>query len=267
MNIVHPLITTLLGNTAMSAGVVREAMRTKPMKNSPISLGKSAVDELGKAYNTRTKAISPKGVAHQPEIQPVIPPTIDEIKDRLRTGDQADLQAVAQSMNPSIYAGNMSRYAPANGMPIDYMNDPRIGSKIFTNPNLDEAYLAHELGHSASAQTKVGDKVRRIRDAMAANPKLAMALSGAAGLTPLAAAAMTPGDDDLDEAILGSLALSSPILIDEALATKNGLAIMKEAGRPATTAQRARLAGGYLSYLAAPITAAVAANTLGNQLD
>ena len=267
MNTVHPLILSLLGNTAMSAGVVREAMRTKPMKNSPISLGKGSVEELSTAYNTRTKAISPKGTSHQPEIQPVIPPTIDEIKDLLKSGDQADFQAVARSMNPSIYAGNMSRYAPANGMPTDYMNDPRIGSKIFTNPNLDEAYLAHELGHSASAQSKVGDKVRRIRDAMAANPKLAKSLAIAGGLTPIAAAAMTPGDDDLDEAILGSLALSSPVLIDEALASKNGLAIMKEAGRPATTAQKARLAGGYLSYLAAPITTAVVANTLGNQLD
>jgi hypothetical protein len=251
----------------MSAGVVREAMRTKPMKNSPMSLGKSSIEDLNKAYNKRTKAISSDGTSHQPEIQPVIPPTIDEMKALLQSGNPEDAQIVARSMNPAIYAGNMSRYAPTKGAPTDYMNDPRIGSKIFTNPNLDEAYLAHELGHSASAQTKVGDKVRRIRDAMSANPKLAMALAGAAGLTPIAAAAMTPGDDDLDEAILGSLALSSPILIDEALASKNGLAIMKEAGRPATTAQKARLAGGYLSYLAAPITTAVVANTLGNQLD
>jgi hypothetical protein len=78
---------------------------------------------------------------------------------------------------------------------------------------------------------------------------------------------MTPGDDDLDEAMLGTIALASPVLLDEALASKNALALMEDAGRPARLGQQGRLAGGYLSYLAAPITAAVLGNSLGNIID
>ncbi len=265
MNTVHPLISSFLANTAISAANTRELMRTKPHKRSPYAIGKGSIQELNNAYLARTKNMSADGTAHQPGIQPVIPPTIDELKTLLKDGSPQAAQQLMSGVNLNHYAGNQSLYASPGTK--GFMTSPRLGSRILTNPNADEVYLAHELGHSASAQTKVGDKVRRIRDVMASNPKLAMALSGAAGLTPFAAAAMTPGDDDLDEAIVGSLALSSPILIDEALASKNALAIMKDAGRPATAGQKARLAGGYLSYLAAPIATAVMANTLGNQLD
>ena len=42
---------------------------------------------------------------------------------------------------------------------------------------------------------------------------------------------------------------------------------MEQAGRKATLKQRGRLAGGYLTYMAAPISTAILANTLGNQFD
>ena len=78
---------------------------------------------------------------------------------------------------------------------------------------------------------------------------------------------MTPGDDDLNEAILGNFALASPILAEEALASKNALAMMDMAGTRASLGQRGKLAGGLMTYLAAPISTAILANTLGNQFD
>ena len=46
---------------------------------------------------------------------------------------------------------------------------------IDINPNADEIYLAHELGHVASKHTDVGSMVRKLRD----NPKLKDALGAA----------------------------------------------------------------------------------------
>ena len=58
-----------------------------------------------------------------------------------------------------------------------------------------------------------------------------------------------------------------PTLIDEGLATKNGLAIMNLAGRRASLGQRGKLAAGYLSYLAPAIVAGAGGNFLGNLVD
>ena len=81
------------------------------------------------------------------------------------------------------------------------------------------------------------------------------------------AAAVEDGNDDLDSSIaLGALA-AAPTLIDEGLATKHGLAIMDKAGVRASLGQRGKLAGGLLSYLAAPVIAATAGNAVGNMLD
>ena len=131
------------------------------------------------------------------------------------------------------------------------------------NPKADKAFLAHELGHVASDRTKTGNIVRTLRD----NPNLGRALRQASYLAPGAMAALTPGDDDLAASIGLGLAASAPALLDEGFATKHGLDIMKRAGMPATPGQRGRLAGAYLSYLAAPIATAVAANYAGNLMD
>ena len=146
---------------------------------------------------------------------------------------------------------------------VNSLTSQRGPDIVRINPHTHEEALAHELGHVYSGNTKFGDALQRIR----LNPKLSQAIALAGGLTAFTTAGLTPGDDDLNAAIAGQLALSAPTLIDEALASKNALAIMEQSGQRATLGQRGRLAGAYLSYLAAPAGAAVIANTLGNQFD
>ena len=62
-------------------------------------------------------------------------------------------------------------------------------------------------------------------------------------------------------------AAASPTLVDEALASKNALAIMNDAGLRANLGQRGRLAGGYLSYLAPVLLAGSVGNAVGNYAD
>ena len=62
-------------------------------------------------------------------------------------------------------------------------------------------------------------------------------------------------------------AAASPTLIDEALASKNALAIMNDAGLRANIGQRGRLAGGFLSYLAPVLISGSLGNALGNVSD
>jgi len=134
---------------------------------------------------------------------------------------------------------------------------------ISINPNADEIYLAHELGHVASKHTDVGSVVRNLRD----NPKLGQALLLATGGVPLVASALEAGDDDLDTSIALAAAAQIPTFVDEGLATKNGFAIMKNAGKPVTRGQYGRMAGGYLSYLLPAIAAGGLGNAAGNLLD
>lgn len=256
----HPLITSTLSQLPIQALNTRELYRSRPFDKS----ASRTADQLGDAYVARVQEIAPDA-----QVLPLRPvenaaPSLEELTELVRNNPEQLMEAIP---NPALMAGNESLYQLDDAGNINPMTAPRAGANVYYNPNVDEVYLAHELGHSASTHTKLGDQVRRIRDALSANPKLAMALAAAGGIAPLGAAALTPGDDDLDEAILGSLALSSPVLIDEALASKNALAIMEQAGNRASLGQRGKLAGGYLSYLAAPIGTAVLANTVGNQFD
>lgn len=142
--------------------------------------------------------------------------------------------------------------------------DPTTGHhEININPNLEDAAFMHELGHVAARQGRVGSFVRSVRD----NPKLMKALSQAAFIAPMGLAALIPGDDDLAASIAASAFLSSPKLIDEALATKDGLSMMKSMGRPASGGQRARLAGDYMSYLISPVLSGLSGNFAGNLMD
>ena len=86
-------------------------------------------------------------------------------------------------------------------------------------------------------------------------------------LAPATAAGLIDGDDDLAASLGISFALNSPELIDEALASKNALKILKDAGMPASGAQKRRLAGSYLGYLAKPIAMALGGNVVGNLID
>ena len=135
--------------------------------------------------------------------------------------------------------------------------------RVHINPNADEAFLYHELGHVASKQNNFGGWVRGLRD----NPQTAKALQQAMMIAPLGLSALVPGDDDTALAIAASLAVTSPELLDEAFASMNGLRMMKNAGTPASFGQRSKLAGAYLSYLAAPIAAGLAGNIGGNLAD
>ena len=77
----------------------------------------------------------------------------------------------------------------------------------------------------------------------------------------------TPGDEEYATAAIGNLALASPTLINEALATKNGLAIMNRAGLRATMGQRGLLAGALMSYAAVPLLMGATGTAIGNQFD
>ena len=140
---------------------------------------------------------------------------------------------------------------------------PGQGPNININPNADRAYFAHEMGHIASQQTDIGHLAASLR----ANPKLATALTGALMTAPGIAAAVQAGDDDLDESIALAALASAPKLADEALATVHGQQIMNKAGLRTSLGQRGKLAGGLLSYLAAPIIAGAGGNIVGNMLD
>ena len=134
---------------------------------------------------------------------------------------------------------------------------------IAINPNADRVYYAHELGHLASQQTDVGHFVNKLRQ----NPKLAKAMGISMMSLPAVAAALEQGDDDLDTSIALAALTSAPVLADEALATINAQQIMNKGGLRTSLGQRGKLAGGLLSYLAAPIIAATAGNAVGNMLD
>lgn len=128
------------------------------------------------------------------------------------------------------------------------------------NPNADRGLLAHELGHVAFGQTDFGNKLQSVRG----NKRLGHALEAAAFLAPAAFAASSEGDGELLGSAALATALAAPTLIDEFEGSRRGLALLSDAGMKATPGQRARMAGGLLSYAARPIAIAAAGVTLGN---
>ena len=146
--------------------------------------------------------------------------------------------------------------------------DGKEVSVININPYADAAYYAHELGHGVSQKTKIGRLINDARHMFRSNPKLAKALARSLpAATAFTGAALQEGDDDLAASLAIAAAAASPELVDEALATKNALAIMQDAGTRATLGQRGRLAGGYLSYLAPVLIAGSVGNAVGNYAD
>ena len=150
---------------------------------------------------------------------------------------------------------NSGKYAGSTG--------PDKAPGISINPNVDRAYLAHEMGHIASQQTDVGHLVASLRS----NPKLKTALTASLLTLPGVAAALEAGDDDMDTSIALAALTQAPTIADEALATRHGLAIMDKSNLRASLGQRGKLAGGFLSYIAAPILAAATGNAVGNLVD
>lgn len=260
----NPLLPTFLGQTALAGALTRDMMRAKPVKRAASKRGQALVDSFVK----RSKDLA--GDKDIVKIRPVenVAPTGEQLVELANKAETPEEFAqLAQAFNTMKYASNVSDYTKTADGKYDILKGKRKPAIVNVNPNADEVYFAHELGHSASTNTAIGDAVRRARDFAKANPALAASIAMAGGLTPMIAGALTPGDDDLDEAILGSIALTSPTLIDEGLATKNALAIMEQSGQRASLGQRGRLAGGYLSYLAAPILTGSLGNAIGNQFD
>ena len=195
-----------------------------------------SLEELGQALLKRIEQVSPGSKPPALGLNVNTPP--------------ADASLLSIMKNTSPYASN----------------GPRVtgdGFDININPNADRSYLAHELGHVASAQTGVGKMIRGARG----NPGLTRALAGAAILGGGASAALEDGDDDLATSVALAYAASAPTIADEFLASKNALSIMDTAGMRANMGQRARLAGGFLSYLGAPLLLGATTNLVGNQFD
>lgn len=217
---------------------------------------------------------------------------LTEVFNRKNMGRRTPGSRPASAALDDLYGGYEKRVAEigsgrkpmdidlAENLPPDNFNsfNPLIDTKPFAsngihptsgnnaisiNPNADEIYFAHELGHVASKHTDVGSIVRNLRD----NPKLGQALLLASGGVPLITSALEAGDDDLDTSIALAAATQIPTLVDEGLATKNAFAIMNKAGKPVTRGQYGRMAGGYLSYLLPAIAAGGLGNAAGNLLD
>lgn len=195
-----------------------------------------SLEQLGQAMLDRIQQISPGRKAPVIGLEQNTPP--------------ADASLLSIMKDTAPYASNGVRAAGD-------------GFNVRINPNADRSYLAHELGHVASAQTDIGRLVRGARS----NKALTRALAGAAILGGGTSAALTDGDDDLAASVAMAYAASAPTIADEFLASKNALGMMETAGMRATLGQRGRLAGGMLSYLGAPLLLGATTNLAGNQFD
>ena len=215
---------------ALKALHTRELGRTRPMlKNA-----RRAQPILDRGFDKHIDDIKPGAtVGYNLELNPPLPGAAGQ-RDVLN--------------NPNIYAGSSS---------------PQESPNITINPNSDRALLAHEMGHLASQQTDIGHLAASLRS----NPKLKTALGAALFTLPGVAAALEAGDDDMDTSLALAALTQIPTLADEAMATRHGLAIMDKSGLRANLGQRGKLAGGLMSYVAAPMLAAASGNAIGNFFD
>lgn len=232
------LIGTMIGSGGLQVAAIRDQLRTTPRPGIQ-SAGEAAV-ELQALAKQRVRDLGADSDRNKVAIVGNVP-----------TGD---FEVDKVPLTSGQYAGH-ARTFDADGA--------HTGSRVSVNPNLGSEALAHELGHHVTDQTKIGNAVRGLRN----NPKLATAMGGAVFGLPLLQSSLQEGDDDFASGLAIASLMASPVLIDEALATKNGLALLKAQGRPATAGQRTRLAGGYLSYASAPLVAAMMGNAMGNVAD
>ena len=229
-------LTTRVG-LSLLGGLTGYPSRLDITRQSPSPMAtRDAVSQLADGYEQRVQQIqpgvTPDKIGYNPQ---TVPPGLSGRLDALKSGQYS--QIVSHPTKPA--------------------------HRIDINPNADRAYFAHELGHAAAGHTDAGMAIRKLRD----NPRLTGALLGAAALTTGSAAALTPGDDDLAGSIGLAYAAYAPTLIDEALASKNALAILQNAQMRATPMQRARLAGGFLSYMGTPLVLGSLSSGVGNMLD
>ncbi len=238
--IVHPIAASLAAFLP-AAPAIREQMRTRPVPNSAVNHEPA----MKAALVNRFKELN----IPEPDnflMRGSSPTTIAEAYRGLKDKSAASHQ-VLRKANPD---GSPNR-------------DTDIGSVFNYNKNADVSILAHELGHSVGQRTDTGRIINNLRH----NPKLAASIAAATGLVPLGVAMANEGDDEYATAGLGALALHSPKIIDEALASKNALAMMDTAGIRASLGQRGLLAGSLMSYMAAPVATAALGTAIGNQFD
>ena len=237
----HPILSQYLPVTLLDA--VNDLNNARLLTEKSKRPSMASADALGEALDKRVAQIAPDAPRPYADNRIVVEQTVPEgMKDVFTQG-------------ASALAGNQRLAHPDTGV--------SLGHKIYINPEADRAYFAHELGHTATDSTKIGNMVRGLRN----NPKLAISLAMASGLVPGTVAALTPGDEDVAGATALAIATAAPTLVDEALSTKNALAIMDTADMRATLGQRGKLAGGFLSYLAKPLTVGLGASLTGNIFD
>lgn len=227
----HPALPIAAASVPLQAFNLSQIARRKPGRTS----SGAALEQLGEAFDKRVADIAP---GRNPVLGLGLNEPQGNIIDVLKEGT-------------SKYASNQD----VTGQPNSF--------NIRINPNADRSYFAHELGHVASAQTDIGRFVR----SATTNKNLSRALGSAALLAAGGTAVATAGDDDLGTSVALAYAASLPTIADEFLASKNALAIMDTAGMRASLGQRGRLAGGLMSYAAAPLLAGASANLVGNQFD
>ena len=217
-----------------AAPIIREGLRTKPVQ-------RNAGENVGNLVDGLAKHLESQGLAdvNRIDIRPSVPSTFAEKRD------------VVLNPGNSFFGG-----------PVDAANKHYA---VGYNPNANADMLAHELGHVANEQGRVGQVISGLRH----NPALNNALVKAALLTlPAGAiAALNPGDDDTAASMGASIALAAPTLLDEAGASINANGIMNQAGLRMGVGGHARLAGGLITYMAAPLAIGAGANFAGNMLD
>ena len=242
----NPLTIGILGLGTQQAGTAVLAQDVTRDTPHPISSGK-ALPALKEAYNTLA---TKKGVT-------------DEGRPRY-------LPAKAALHSPRIENATDEQQALFENMRLGNLIDKdarTIDEVVVFNPNGDRAILAHEMGHSLGSKTKIGGAARRAQTYLARNPKLAMAIGLSSYIAAGVAPALIPGDDDaLVSAGIMAVA-QSPQLIDEFNASREGLALLKQADMRATLPQRAKLAGSYMTYAAQPLFQGAIAAAIGNNFD
>ena len=167
----HPLILSLLGNSAIAGTALKDLRRFEPSKR-PASAAKK---DLGNAY---ASAVTEKtGKAPLPiQLQENLP---------RKLGPMFNNPDTAQGMQDAMQELNAARYASVQPMvKLDAqgkanVNAPLNRFQVNINPNAAEELLAHELGHAVNYQTKFGHEIMKMR----MNPKLARAVGIGGSLT------------------------------------------------------------------------------------
>jgi hypothetical protein len=220
-------------------------------------------------------------------------------KDRARNPIDKAFVDLAQKANPKFDPNKQMQETLIDSTYVNYPGAMSRNSKVdpetFTvkhNYGVDRAVYAHELGHVLAQNTPGQRQVNELRRLLMINPKLNEAMGkgldmlpkdlakklapsvstaalfkGSRLLAPAIAAGMIEGDDDLAASLATTVAMTAPVLADEAIASMNGLKIMKEAGDPATMKQRGRYAAALGNYLVPALIAAAGGNVVGNLLD